>query len=316
MDACGCAESPAEGDPVRLRRGVFAQTPCARQAAGGPHGRALHQAPRPVHPSQPGTLPVGSITREDVDAWYYALNPTTATYDAHAYALLKGILGSAVEDGHLASNPCAIKGAGNAKRATKTTVGTLAELDAITDAMPGRYRAMVQLAAWCALRFGELIELRRRDVIIKDGTMIISVTRGAVRTEDGYKVGPPKSEAGVRTVHVPPHIVPMIAAHLLEHVQPGQQALLFGAVSGGHLQPSTFNRHWYRARAAAERPDLRFHDLRHTGATMAAQTGATLAELMARVGHSTPQVALRYQHAAAGADARIAEALPALAGAQ
>lgn len=64
---------------------------------------------------------------------------------------------------------------------------------------------------------------------------------------------------------------------------------------------------------AAGRPDLRFHDLRHTGATLAAATGATLAELMTRLGHSTPAAALRYQHAAADCDRAIAEALSGFA---
>jgi integrase len=61
-----------------------------------------------------------------------------------------------------------------------------------------------------------------------------------------------------------------------------------------------------KARVAAGRPDLRVHDLRHAGAVLAAKSGATLAELMARIGHSTPQSALRYQHAARGRDAVIA----------
>jgi integrase len=55
------------------------------------------------------------------------------------------------------------------------------------------------------------------------------------------------------------------------------------------------------------------HDLRHTGATLAAQTGATLAELMGRLGHSTPAAALRYQHAAQGRDAEIARLLSKMA---
>ena len=63
----------------------------------------------------------------------------------------------------------------------------------------------------------------------------------------------------------------------------------------------------------AGRPDLRFHDLRHTGAVLAAQTGATLAELMGRLGHSTSSAAMRYQHAAADRDKAIAEALSRLA---
>jgi integrase len=67
-----------------------------------------------------------------------------------------------------------------------------------------------------------------------------------------------------------------------------------------------------RARKLAGRPDLRFHDLRHTGATLAAATGATLAELMARLGHSTPGAALRYQHASQDRDGEIAAALSEL----
>ncbi|MFC7359482.1 tyrosine-type recombinase/integrase [Nocardioides astragali] len=70
---------------------------------------------------------------------------------------------------------------------------------------------------------------------------------------------------------------------------------------------------FYKAREQAGRPDLRFHDLRHTGAVLAASTGATLAELMARLGHSTAGAALRYQHAAKNRDKVIAEALSNLA---
>ena len=66
------------------------------------------------------------------------------------------------------------------------------------------------------------------------------------------------------------------------------------------------------AREAAGRPDLRVHDLRHTGATMAARAGATLAELQQRLGHSSVNAALRYQHAAQGRDREIAEALSRL----
>jgi integrase len=73
------------------------------------------------------------------------------------------------------------------------------------------------------------------------------------------------------------------------------------------------NRWFYKARDKAKRPDLRFHDLRHSGAVLAASTGATLAELMGRLGHSTPQAAMRYQHAAQGRDREIAALLSKLA---
>ena len=90
---------------------------------------------------------------------------------------------------------------------------------------------------------------------------------------------------------------------------PDDDALLFPAHHGGHLAKSTLSRHFYAARAVAGRPDLRFHDLRHTGAVLAAATGASLAELMGRLGHGTPAAALRYQHVAADRDQAIAELL-------
>ena len=72
-------------------------------------------------------------------------------------------------------------------------------------------------------------------------------------------------------------------------------------------------RHWYKARQAAGCPDLRWHDLRHSGAVLAAATGASLAELMERLGHSTPAAAMRYQHAARGRGREIAALLSKLA---
>ena len=89
--------------------------------------------------------------------------------------------------------------------------------------------------------------------------------------------------------------------------------MLFPAEHGGHLAPSTLYRWFYAARRAADRPDLRFHDLRHSGAVLAALSGATLAELMGRLGHSTPAAALRYQHVAAGRDEALAAAMSEVA---
>jgi integrase len=121
------------------------------------------------------------------------------------------------------------------------------------------------------------------------------------------------SDASIRDVSIPPHIIPAIEAHLAKHVGTDRDSLIFPADNGGHLQPSTMYRHWYHARDKAGRPDLRFRDLRHSGAVLAAATGASLAELMARLGHSTPSAAMRYQHAAQGRDREIAALLSKLA---
>ena len=79
------------------------------------------------------------------------------------------------------------------------------------------------------------------------------------------------------------------------------------------MVPSTLNRVWQRARKTVGRPDLFLHDLRHSGLTWAAASGASVAELMRRGGHANPRAALRYQHATEDRDRAIAEALASLA---
>lgn len=257
-------------------------------------------------------MPLRSISSEAVRDWYADLDRDRPTLRAHAYSLLRTILATAVTDEKIPANPCHIRGAGAAKRARRIKPATLAELETIAANMPTRYRPMVLLCSWCALRFGEVTELRRKDVDLKNG--VIHIRRGVVRAEGEVVVGTPKSEAGARDVAIPPHLIPMLKEHRDTTPMRGQDALLFPAADGeSHLAPSTLYRVFYPARKAAGRDDLRWHDLRHTGAVLAAQTGATLAELMGRLGHSSPAAALRYQHAAQERDTQIAQALSRIA---
>jgi integrase len=257
------------------------------------------------------SLPLASITSDDVRAWHAKFGTKTPTMRAHCYALLRTIMGTAASDGKISVNPCVIRGAGSARRVHRIRPATLGELEIITTEMPEEYQPMILLASWCALRFGELTELRRMDVDLTDE--VIRVRRAVVRLDDGFKETTPKSDAGVRDVAIPPHLLPALEVHLSKHVGKARDSLLFPAHHGGHLAPATLKRHFYKARDTANRPDLRLHDLRHSGAVLAAATGASLAELMARLGHSTPAAAMRYQHAAQGRDREIAALLSRLA---
>ncbi|MGB4892136.1 MAG: site-specific integrase [Propionicimonas sp.] len=166
------------------------------------------------------------------------------------------------------------------------------------------------VAAWCALRYGELAELRRKDVDVANRQ--IKGRRAVTFPPGGATVGPPKSDAGYRDVSIPPHIWPIIEEHLEVYVRPGQNTLLFPGEARGHMWHSVMGSYFAKARKAAGRDDLKWHDLRHTGATMAAQVGATTAELQARLGHSTSVAAQLYQHAAKDRDRQIAERLSRL----
>jgi len=256
-------------------------------------------------------VPVKDIRPEMVRDWHTSLDKKHATTRAHSYGLLRAILATAVSDGLLTVNPCHIRGAGTAKRIRQTKPLSLPELEVLAAAMPVKLRPMTLLAAWCGLRFGELVELRRKDIDLKEG--VIRVDRGAVRADGQVIIGTPKSDAGIRDVAIPPHLIPMLKDHMSLSITGGKEGLLFPARHGGTLAPSTLYKSFYPARVVAGRPDLRWHDLRHTGAVLAAATGATLAELMSRLGHSTPTAALRYQHAAEGRDMQIAKALSAMA---
>lgn len=257
-----------------------------------------------------GDLPLKAITPEVVRNWYHRL-VTGPTYKAHAYSLLRTITRTAVDDRLIPASPCVIRGAGSVKRAVKIKPATLGDLENIVAAMPERLRLLVLLAAWCAMRFGELAELRRKDIDVKAG--VIRIRRGVTWVDGVAIVGAPKSTAGIRDVAIPPHLLPLVKAHLRDHAQWGADGLIFPTARGGQMTSATLYDYWWPARDAAGRSDLRFHDLRHTGAVLAAQTGATLAELMARLGHSTASAAMRYQHAAQGRDAEIAAKLSEIA---
>jgi integrase len=250
------------------------------------------------------------ITPAAVRSWHAGLAKATGpTRRAHAYGLLKAIIATAVTDDLVATNPCRIRAASKATRVRPIRPATLAELRSIADAMPAKWRMAVLLTAWCGLRFGEMAELRRKDIDLSTG--VLRIRRGVTWVKGmGDVVGVPKTDAGVRDVAIPPHLHAELKAHMLTHARRSRDGLLFYADSGGHLRSSsTMHKAFYVARAKAGRPDLRFHDLRHTGATLAAAAGATLADLMARIGHATPDMAMRYQHTSADRDRAIAQAL-------
>jgi integrase len=262
-----------------------------------------------------GAHRVDKLTPALVRDWYSRLDAGKPRQRAHAYAVLRTVCTTAVHDDLLPANPCRIRGAGQApKRTTKTEPATRDELAVIVTAMPERLRLMVLLAAWCAMRYGEIAALRRCDIDMRSGVVRI---RHAVTWLGGTAVlGTPKSDAGTRDVAIPPHVLPAVREHLCNMPVTGKDALLFPTASDPrkHMPAARIFKPFSRAREAAGRPDLRFHDLRHTGAVYATMSGASLAEFMARLGHSTPAAAMRYQHAARGRDAQIAEALSLLAG--
>jgi integrase len=263
-----------------------------------------------------GRYPLEELTSARVRSWYADLARSCApTPTRQSYALLRAILNTAVDDEVLLRNPCRIRGAGVAHSGERP-IATVAQVEALADAVYPRYRALVLLAAWTGARWGELIALTRDRLDLSTGQMRIDRQFVFLRAEDDQPARivaqTPKTAAGRRTVHVPPHLLPVLAAHLLEHVPPGCE-LVCPNSKGEPLHRGAFTTVWHRARERAGLPGFHFHDLRHTGNTLAATTGASTRELMARMGHASMRAAVLYQHATSERDQQIAVALSELA---
>ncbi len=266
-----------------------------------------------------GHLPLDEITPALVNEWYETLPADKEKTRREAYTLARAVMTVATgAHGPMVGriNPFAIRGGGSGSSPKREQIATAQEIEVILEHIRPEWRAMVLLALWCGMRYGELTELRRSDVDLDK--RVIRIRRAVTRAGPGEKVVKgPKSAAGVRDQRIPAHILPEVTKHLRTYVT-GREGLLFPGAHGQHLHPARFqgkhtNRGWYGARRAAGRDDLRFHDLRATGATLLAQQGANIGEIQAFLGDSTPSAALRYVRAGQSRMDQLTERLSALA---
>ena len=175
-----------------------------------------------------GKLPLRSVTADAVRGWRTGLGTDTPRRNSHAYGLLHAVLKTAVTDELIPSNPCQIARAMNVPTKRQAVIPTVPELAAVADAIrPEQLRALVLVSAWCGLRWGEVIELRRKD--IDDICEVITVSRAVTHRGRGCNVSTPKSGKG-RTCVVPPHIRADLTHHLELYVGKDPDALVFPAL--------------------------------------------------------------------------------------
>ena len=247
--------------------------------------------------------------RSDFRQPFGASRLRAGTLPAKAYRLLRAVLSTAVEDSLIARNPCAVKGAG-IERSPERPLPTGDEVWRLADAIAPRYRALVLTAGFVGLRWGELLGLQRDDVDLS--VRVIHVRRSMIEVDGAHQIGPPKTQAGRRSVAIPPAVAVELAKHLENYVDEVPTAPVFVGPTGAALRRANWAPLWNTARVKVGRPDLTLHDLRHYASTLAAATGASTRELMARLGHASPAAALRYQHATAERDHVIAQRMDEL----
>lgn len=276
-----------------------------------PRTRALYLdlLARHIGPSL-GSKSLSSITPEVVRSWRTALRKElgaraatrtksgtkrVASGDARtrqSYALLRSIMATAETDGLIGKNPCQVKGAGVAKSPERPLL-SLAEFAALVDAHPEHMRPALHLTMGAHLRLGELVGLQRRDLDLDAGTL--RVERQIVA--DGAEPTPTKT-GKADTIDLPAITVEIMRAYLASVPKALPATALFVRADGRPFTRSMVTQAWAKARRAVGVEGAHYHDLRHAGLTLSAQSGATLAELRKRARHLTNAAAMVYQHAA------------------
>jgi integrase len=261
-----------------------------------------------------GQLQLRQISPQVVKEWHKAIQEKfTAHNAAYCYRILRAILNEAIRDEIIETNSCKLRGASHvkSKRRNEPSVKQVVEILELT---PERYKTAVLFAAFSGLRKGELFALRRSDVDLISQT--VKVERAQVKlSKKPLLYGEPKTEAGKRTVALPSFLIADLKLHLNLFTSIEPDALIFTTEIGTPVY--TLGKWWIKARKKLN-VSYTWHDLRHTAGVITGQLGATLAELKHRLGHSSVQAALIYQHStkerdkqlAQGIDEKVAKVIP------
>jgi len=307
---------------ARYADGWFAARVDLAPSTRASYGTSIEKHLKPAF----GELPLTEITPPLVRRWHSSYADRTPTARVHAYQVLSSILRQAEDDEIIARSPCRVRGGASTRATREPQVLSLAELLTLTEAMPPQHHAMTLICGLSGLRFGEVTGLRRQDLDLDQG--LLHVRRGAVRVNGKKQLGRPKTAAAVRTVTMPTIARDALRAHLQTLFEGERTSLVFPGQDGTPLAPSslygrksrierrssgrTYTKTaygFYAARETIGRPELHWHDLRRTAATLGAQSGATVREMQHRLGHTTPTMALHYQSATIERDKLISERL-------
>lgn len=279
--------------------------------------------------------PVVEVDRARIVEWWKHVQdrwPTTGNTNAHSYRHLHTMFQFAVDDlGMIEDNPVRIKGARTAPRpkVKDRPLITVEEAKALVEGVRPKLRTPMELLLWCGLRIGEMLELRRKDLLGLSGTgdVTIRVRRDAVRVTEQVtdpdtgevrnhttmrSFDVPKSEAGNRDIVVPPQVAVRLREHCRKWVQPDPDALIVTTKTGRQMMDTSFRDQMKPGKRAAGRPDVTPHDARRFFGTMLVSNSIPLDEARRVFGHEGYEMLLTYQRSASGYQKRAAGILDAL----
>ncbi len=238
---------------------------------------------------------LAAVRPSDVQAWVRSRSDVLAPATVEVvYRYLAAIFGAAVKDRIIVRSPCvAIKLPRPAP--AEVVPATTAEVLLLAETLPKRYRAMVILAAGTGVRQGEAFGVVLRSVDFVRGDLRVD-RQLLLRARHLPAIGPPKTDASVRTVPLSDGVVKALVAHLAEFPAVDRVpygSLVFTAAGGGPIHRNRFGEIWRRTiRRSGVRPDLTFHDLRHYYASLLIRHGESVKVVQRRLGHKTAQETL------------------------
>jgi len=241
--------------------------------------------------------PIRAITRQKVESWWIAYGDTRPVLRQKVYSHLKSVMSYALESGYVATNPCQVRGAGSTITRPSKAIATKEQASLILESAPAELKALFAIALWGGLRKGELLELRRKDLTRDEsGVYLVSIQRAVIWLPEGViQVKEPKW-ASRRNVALPQGLSELITSHLTQMGTIDPEALLFPYQGGYsvHFPNHAINRVWAKIRKSTGYAGS-LHSLRSFAGTNYAMTGATLREIMDRLGHNNYKTAMLYQ---------------------
>ncbi len=246
-------------------------------------------------------MPVRSITAGQIEKWWKPEHKRAPRQANAAYKHLKTLTDYALKRRWITESPCLIEGATSYRAASRPEIATWEQVAIMVRESPEPFNVVLSLAAGGGLRKGEIFALKRKDVefeTVKGETRVsVRVERAVTWTDRGTFEKTPKTEGSIRTVELPPELVPVLKSHL-KSVAAYPDALLFERRpgSGEHWLEHQMKPIWDKLRADSGYSGT-FHSLRTFAATTFAQNGATVMETMDRLGSRNYKTYIAYQRA-------------------
>ncbi|WP_193045288.1 tyrosine-type recombinase/integrase [Mycolicibacterium baixiangningiae] len=292
----GAYVAPAAG---RVKLGEYAEEWLGSKHNLKPSTRARYEVVLSTFIANHAQVPIGDISRQLVREWVADLSSKRSPATVHkVVGVLRQVLAMAVSDNRLVLNP-----ADGVELPSVATVEqrflTLNQLHTLAGAA-GDHRALVYVLGTCGLRFGEVAELRWRDVDLD--RLSIRISRSVVLVDNKFVVGSPKGGKS-RTVSLPAFVADLLRPH-----RGADSELIFPDSAGGHMRASNVRRRWWSDAVAKAQLfprqvdnktvfEFKIHELRHTAASLAVQANANIKSLQNMLGHESAALTLdRYGH--------------------